>query len=777
VKTTSPGARRGWRAARFGSTPAKGRWLAAFVLGLALLSFAPAAPAQTGGRIEAIRVEGNQRVEAQTVLSYLTIAVGDLFDEERIDRSLKTLFSTGLFADVTITRDDNTLVVRVIENPIINRLAFEGNRHFDEDTLLTEVQLRPRKAFTRAAVQSDLQRMLQLYRRSGRFAATIEPKVIQLPQNRVDLVFEISEGPVTTISRIRFIGNRKYSDTRLRAEIMTKETRWYRFFTTDDIYDPDRVTNDRALLSNFYRSHGYADFRVVSAVAELTPERDAFFITFTLEEGEQYKFGKIDLRSAIKGVDAEKLRQVVTTKSEGLYDVSAIDKSVQNITFELGKEGFAFVDIDPDTERAEADRIIDLTYVINEAPRVYVERINISGNTRTLDRVIRRKIQLAEGDAFNTAKVRRSRNRIRALGFFEAVEIKESRGSAPDRVVLDVEVDEQPTGEFSFGAGYSTTDAGLVDLSLRERNLLGRGQDLRASVLLSSRRQQGDISFTEPYFLERELSAGVDFYHTRSDQQRRSGYVALSTGGGLRFGYPITDALSHVVRYSLRRDVIEEILPGASSVILAQAGSSVTSLVGHALAYEGRDDVLEPKSGFIARFGQDFAGVGGSERFVRHTASYSHFFGLLDQVVLRATASGGYIFGVDDDVNVINRFYLGGDSFRGFESRGIGPRDQASNDALGGNTFYMGTLEVTFPSGLPKEFGVSGRAFTEAGSLFGVDDDTPTVLDENTPRVSVGVGVTWKSPFGPIGVDISYPIVREDFDRDEIFHFNFGTRL
>lgn len=745
----------------------------------ALTGLAPVvtqANAQVDERISEIKVEGNERIEAATVISYMAIAVGDPYDADRIDRSLKTLFSTGLFADVVIDRVGSALVVKVVENPIINRLAFEGNDKLDDDALQTEVQLRPRQVYTRARVQSDLQRILQLYRRNGRFAATVEPKIIQLEQNRVDLVFEINEGPVTSINRIIFVGNKKFSDARLEEAISTKESRWYRFLASNDIYDPDRLTYDRELLRKFYLAQGYADFRVASAVAELTPKRDSFFITFTLEEGEQYKFGKVDLQSNIKNVDVEKLKEMIITKSGETYNADLVEANIQVLAFELGKQGYAFVDIAPQTVRNATDRVLDLTYVVGEGERMYVERVNITGNTRTLDRVIRREMRLEEGDPFNTAKLRRSKTRIRGLDFFEVVEIKESRGSAPDRLVLDVEVAEKGTGEINFGLGYSTTDAALVDLSIRERNLLGRGQDIKAAITYSARRQQGDISFTEPYFLDREIAAGFDLFSTRNDQQRRSGYIGLSTGGSVRAGYAVTEYLGHSVRYTLRRDSIEEVIGSSSTLLLSQVEPSIVSAIGQSFIYDLRNDRIEPSSGYVLRLSQEFAGVGGSERYLRHTGGGNYYYPVFDQVVFNAGVNAGHVFGIGQDIRLTQRFFLGGDNLRGFETRGVGPREPLVGQSLGGNVFYSGTVGLTFPVGIPKEFGVTGRAFTDFGALWDPDIDPSRINDSASPRASVGFGVSWRSPFGPIGFDLAYPLLKEDFDKTEIFRLNFGTR-
>ena len=483
---------------------------------LAAFAFAETAAAQV---ISEIRVEGNQRIEPETVRSYMIIAPGDPFDSERIDRSLKTLFATSLFADVNVRREGSALVVSVVENPIINRLAFEGNLRIGDELLASEVQLRPRVVYTRTKVQSDVARISEIYRRSGRFGATVEPKVIQLPQNRVDLVFEVNEGPLTRVKKISFIGNKKFSDGRLQEAIQTRESIWYRFLTSDDTYDPDRLTFDRELLRRFYLSHGYADFRVVSVVAELVRDRTAFFITFTIEEGERYKFGAVDIETELRDLDTEQLDEFVETEQGDWYDADLVEDTVQELTDQVGSLGFAFVDIEPRVKRNREERTIDLTYIIEEGPRVFVERINITGNFRTLDDVIRREFRLVEGDAFSSAKLRRSQQRIRALGFFENVEVNSSQGSTPDKAVIDVEVSETSTGELSFGGGFSSFEGPIANASIRERNLLGRGQDLRLGFTISGRRQQLDLSFTEPYFLDRDLAAGFDIFpaHVRLD--------------------------------------------------------------------------------------------------------------------------------------------------------------------------------------------------------------------------------------------------------------------
>jgi outer membrane protein insertion porin family len=731
----------------------------------------------SGGTISEIRIEGTQRVEPETVRSYMLVQPGDTFDSDRIDRSLKSLFGTGLFADVSLRREGDALIVHVVENPIINRIAFEGNHKLSDDTLNSEVQLKPRVVYTRTKVQSDVKRILDLYRRNGRFAATVEPKVIQLEQNRVDLVFEIDEGPVTGVRSITFVGNRQFAASRLREVIQTKESRWYRFLSSDDTYDPDRLTYDRELLRKFYLSEGYADFRVVSAVAELAPARDGFFITFTIEEGERYRFGKIDLTNQLKDVNVDTLKALLTVRQGDWYNADQVDKSISALTDALGNRGYAFVDIQPRVKRNTDTRTIDVTFDVKEGPKVFVERIDITGNVRTLDKVVRREFRLIEGDAFNTSKLQRSEQRIKNLGFFKKVDITNNPGSSPDMTVITANVEEQSTGEFSVGAGFSTTDGVLGDISIRERNLLGRGQDLRIGTVIAQREQQVDLSFTEPYFLERNLAAGIDLFEINQDNQLVGQFNQFTLGGTLRMGYQITESLRQTLKYTLRKDTINNVQTTASRFIQDEAGTRNTSAVGQVLLYDKRDNRLDPTAGYFGQFGVDLAGLGGDVRYVRTVVSGGYFYSIAPAWVLSLTAEGGYIHGLDDIVRIEDRFFVGGDNLRGFATGGIGPRDITTNDALGGNVYYVGTISQGFPLGLPQELGITGRVFSDFGSLFSIDEKGSTIADPNSLRVSAGMGVSWASPLGPIKLDIALPVKREPFDKKQLFRIGFGTRF
>ena len=750
--------------------------LATFAAGLIFVQ--PAAAQTAGGVVNAIRVEGNQRIEAETVRSYMVIAVGDAFDAARQDRSLKNLFATGLFKDVKIRREGNTLIVRVIENPIINQIAFEGNKRIKDEILRAEVQLRQREVYTRTKVLADVSRIVDLYRRSGRFGATVEPKFIRLEQNRVDLVFEINEGVLTEIRRIGFIGNRRFSDSRLRDQILTKETVWYRFLTTDDTYDPDRLTFDRELLRRFYLSEGHADFRVVSAVAELTRDRTGFYVTFTVEEGERYRFGAISVDSKLRDLSVEQMLELVQSRTGDWYDADAVEETVQEITDAVGNLGFAFVDVRPRVKRDRVKLTIDLTYEIAEGPRVFVERINITGNVRTLDEVIRREFQLVEGDAFIAAKLRRSQQRIRNLGFFDKVDIDRVQGSSRDKAIVNVEVSEQSTGELTIGAGVSSADGLLADISIRERNLLGRGQNLRLGFAVSARRQELDLSFTEPYFLERDLAAGFDLFRRDRDITDQGTFDEDSIGGTLRAGYPIADRLRQQIRYTVRRDKIENVAASASRFIRDQEGSRLTSSIGQVLTYDTRDSRLNPTEGYFLRLDQDLAGLGGDARYLRNQVTGAYFYSVTDDWVVSVSATVGHIFGfAGEDVQINERFFIGGSTLRGFDTAGIGPRDRNTDDALGGNLYLTETTELSFPLGLPSEFNIRGRVFTDIGTLTELDDTGAEILDEASPRVTIGFGVSYVSPLGPILIDFGFPVVKEDFDKEETIRFSFGTRF
>lgn len=729
-------------------------------------------------KIGAIDIKGYERIEASTILSYFGLREGDSVSSYEIDKAVKALFATGFFADVSVDMSpDGIMTLRVLENPMVNRVVFEGNKYFEDDDLEKEIQLRPRSIYTRPRIQSDVSRLLEIYRRSGRFSAKITPKLIARDQNRVDIVFEITEGDVTRIAGINFIGNEQFSSSTLKDVIKSSEECWYCFITDYDKYDPDRLLVDEELLRKFYTSQGYADFDVKSSVAELSQDKKAFYITFTMEEGPRYNFGKIDFKSSLPGTNTNKFRKLITTDTGELYNAEEVESSIDAMVDELGNQGFAFVDIDPQLTRRPDGKTIDLTYNIQEGPRVYVERIDITGNVRTLDEVVRREFRLSEGDAYSTDKLRRTEQRLRNLGFFEDVKITNEQGTAPDKTKIKVDVKEASTGEVTLGAGFSSTDGALADIGIREKNLLGRGQELRLRGLFATERQQYDLGFTEPYFLGREVAAGFDLFKITQDFRQESSFDRNSDGGRLRMGYAVSEHLKHNIRYSFEQTEITNVRDDASRFVKDQEGTNVTSMIGQSLIYDRRDNSLDPTEGYFMQLDTDVAGLGGDSKFFRPEVKSSVYYSVAPQWTTMVAGTAGYVIPLEDDVKIQDRFFIGGKTFRGFDNAGIGPRDITTNDALGGNVYYVGTIEQSFPLGLPEDLGFKGAVFMDAGSLWDVDDTGPEVVDSSALRASIGFGIAWKSPFGPIRVDLAVPIVKEDYDEDQLFQFNFGTRF
>ena len=757
-----------------------------------------ATPAARGDSVvvQRITIKGNERIEQGTVLSYLPIQPGDQVGPAQIDLALKTLFRTDLFADVKMDIEGTDLVVTVVENPIINQVVFEGNDNLKEDKLRDEVTIRPRGIFTRSKVQQDVQRIIELYRRSGRISATVTPKVVELPQKRIDLVFEINEGPKSGIMRINFLGNKEFSDNDLKDVVVTKESEWYKFLTSNDNYDPDRLEYDREQLRKHYRNRGFYDFRIISAMAELAPDKNGFALTFTLDEGPKYKFGKLTVETDLKKLNGDVLKMLLPIREGQIYQDEKIESATEALTFAAGAAGFAFVDIRPRYVPNKAAKTVDVVFEVKEGPRVYVERIDIVGNVRTLDPVIRRELRLVEGDAFNRVLVDRSKNQIKGLGFFKDVEIEEVPGTAPDRTILRVKVTEQPTGELSFSAGYSSLDKVVFDLGVTERNFRGRGQSLRAQVSIGSLRQQVDFSFTEPRFLGRDLRAGVDLFSYKYNFSRQAGYDTESTGLGLRLGFPLTQNASMSTRYNLRSDnvVVQKALCGITVSILLcnQSGARVTSLVGYSYRWDRRNDPIQPTRGFAIDLQQDLAGIGGDVKYLKTEGDASWYYGFNQYFIFSATGSAGYIGSYGkDDIRINDRFYKGGNSFRGFQTAGLGPRNINYNDALGGKLYAIGSLEMTLPTGLPEQYGIKAAMFSDFGTLGLLDTNSKNscykttvsncvrdnIQDDLSLRASAGVSIFWKSPMGPIRFDFSKVLAKEAYDRPETFRFSTSTRF
>jgi outer membrane protein insertion porin family len=672
----------------------------------------------------------------------------------------------------------------VVENPIVNRVSFEGNSAITDDNLGKEGILSARQIYTRAKVQDDVERQIELYRRSGRFAVRIEPKVIQLPQNRVDLVFEISEGPTTGISAINFLGNRVFSDDELRDVILTRESRWWRIFSASDNYDPDRVAYDGELLRQHYLSKGYADFAVIATNAELTRNGESFFVSFVVEEGQKYNFGVARISTSLDTLDIIELEEQITHQAGEQYDQRALDKTVDALTKVVGESGFAFANIRPRPRTNSEAAKIDIEYVIKEGPRVYVERVNVNGNTRTKDDVIRREIRLVEGDAFNKVLLSRSERGVRGLNFFSDVQVTETPGTEDDKTIIDVDVREMPTGELSFGVGYSSAEDFTTQLSVSERNFLGRGQSLRVNVGLSNQVQRYTIGFTEPYFLGRDVSAGFSVFNTQTDYDYQQGLELNESGIAFSLGFP----LSEDGRLSLFANFVNDELtdPRNAGLVSDRSYDLSKQEFGYFYSIDQRDDFINPSDGWNISFGQDIAGPGGDVSYLRTRASANFYEEIAEGWIFHLRGTMGIIHDYKGGpINYNDRFFRGGRDFRGFERGGVGPRevsasaaDPSQGSALGANRYMIGTAQVSLPLGLPKESGVRANLFVDFGVLGETDAQAPAgrvIEDEMAFRATTGLSFAWRSPFGPVRFDFAEPLAKEDYDQTRFFRFTIGT--
>jgi outer membrane protein insertion porin family len=787
-----------------------------------MLMVSPLMSTSAQAQASSIIVEGNRRVEADTIRSYFRSG-GRGLDAMAIDDALKALYATGLFEDVRISQAGGRLKVTVVENPVINRIQFEGNKRLKDEQLLGEIQSKPRGTLSRPAVQGDVQRIVELYRRAGRYDVRVEPKMIDRPNNRVDLVFEVSEGSKTGVRELRFVGNRAYSDWRLKDVIKTSQSNFLSFLKNTDIYDPDRLEADRELLRRFYLKHGYADVRIVSAVAEFDPSRNGFVVTFQIDEGDLYRFGPIEVQSNIRDVDPAVLRAKLRMSSGGTYNAELVEKSVEDMTIELSKRGYAFSQVRPRGDRDPEGRLISVVFVVDEGPRVYVERIQIRGNTRTRDYVIRREFDLAEGDAYNRVLVDRAERRLKNLNFFKTVKISNEPGSAQDRIVLVVDVEEQPTGDFSVAGGYSTADGFVGEVSVTERNLLGLGQMVRGAVSYGQKTRGLELSFVEPYFLDYRLALGLDFFAKQVDSSSYYTYRTETIGGAVRLGFPITENLNGSIRYSAFQQKITlddrlanctaATLPavvgfaascyadGEASIAIremAREGAAFVSLVGWGLAYNTLDNAKLPTSGMVLELKQDIAGVGGDVNYLRTTGDARLYYELISDFVAMFRVQGGHVTGWgSNDLRMVDHFQMGPNLVRGFAPGGLGPRDLTPGtnlDPLGGSMYWGTSVEVQFPFfAAPKDFGMKFAVFADAGSVWNYQGQTffpstgerITLVDpvsgvnsnEMHIRSSVGAGVIWQSPFGPIRIDYAFPLTKEPFDRTQNLRFSGGTRF
>jgi outer membrane protein insertion porin family len=841
---------------------------------LQALPTAPSTPAPQPEAtvIRAIAVTGNQRLEPETVLSYIKLRIGQAYDRERLDEALRDLYDTDLFADVAIRDNQGSLTIEVRESPVVNRIVLEGNKRLKSDKITPEIRLAPRQIFSRAKARADVARIIELYRRQGRFAATVEPKIVQLEQNRVDVVYEISEGPKSRIRQINILGNERFGDGELRGEMVTKRSGLLSFLGSGDVYDPDRLAFDQQKLRMFYLTHGYADFRVVSAVAELTPDRRDFIITYVVEEGERYKFGDVKVESAIRDFNGAALTKLLPMKKDDWYNAKLVEDTVTQLNESAGLFGYAFADVQPNFQRDKDSKTMTVTFNVAETPRVYVERIDVSGNTNTHDKVIRREFRLAEGDPFNSIRVKRSRDRIQSLGFFqENLEVEQTQGSAADRVILSTTLEEKATGQLQVSAGFSSLERFLLNLSIEQRNFRGMAQTLRASVNYSSYSKSVELGFTEPYVFDRNIAMGFDLFRRDYSNfnfiegNRNTTYKQTSTGLTLRGGAPLTEYMQLGVRYGLSLDdvTLDESqfftdpdgpgpLPAfcdplrVNRYLCEAVGQRTTSSVGYSLLYDTTDNRLRATRGHRFSINQDFAGLGGDVKYLRTRANAAKFWNLGRGFIFQLSLEGGYIHSFEkaptadqDPVRITDRFFLGEPQIRGFDIRGIGPRIQRipydsdgnlvtdrkqffSDDSLGGRAYYIGRAEVEIPlSANFREMGLRPSVFVDAGALFGLRNpgtnpiapgspltkdrcfnaagtSTPrpdnqscpanTTLvpgiqpfDErflgNTarPRLSVGFGVNWNSPFGPFRIDIAKALLKSEGDDTKLITFNVGT--
>jgi outer membrane protein insertion porin family len=777
------------------------------VLVLLMLAIAPVLSPSNFARpafaaaISGVVINGNQRVENETILSYMQLGVGDQFDSEAIDESIKVLFQTGLFRDVSIDRSGSQLVITVSENPLISVVNFEGNEEIDDDTLAKEVEVRERMIFTKARIASDNRRILALYQKQGFYNVTVAPKLIRLPENRINLVFEINEGGKTYVRQINFEGNSSFSDGDLRDVIATKTRNKLLFFMRNTTYDEDRLQYDKELLRRYYLKNGFADVQIVDADAQYSgSEEGGFIVNFTVEEGPRYTVADVAVNIGDANLEPEALKRVVKTGVGNSYDASKVDKSVEKLTLEASNQGFVFAKVEPKVDRNPENSTLSITYDITEGPRTYVERIEIVGNDRTLDRVIRRELQLFEGDAYNRTLVERARRRLTALDYFSSVDFKEEQGSAPDKIVLVISVVEKSTGQLSFSLGYSSVETVVGSVGLSERNLFGRGLQAKINTSLSFKKQSVDFSITEPYFMGKPVSLGLDIFANASDNQAVSSYESKQVGGAIRTGFRLDEYSSLSLKYLIAgRDVSGIDIPTSSPLVIEQEGESWKSAVSAVYTYDNLDNPNKPTTGLRAQLETELAGLGGDAQFGAVEAHAWYFIPFMDEkVVLKLEGNAGHIHSFGNDVPLQDLYFKGADSFRGFARSGIGPMQVGNDgelDSIGGQTYAIGTIEVNFPVGIPEEWGIEGAVFSDFGTVFGTDavkvangsgtctyvdktvTDNCTVFDSMNLRASVGAGIIWSSPFGPLRFSASYPILSQKSDDTEIFQFSIGTRF
>ena len=716
-------------------------------------------------------VQGNKRLESSLIINESQIqTLGN--DEKSLSRAVKNLYKTGFFDDVQIFKDKNLVYINVKENPVIDLISIEGNKEISDDLILEELTIKSRNVYSIDVIKSDADIIETLYKRQGFFSTYVEPKVIKIDDSRVNLVFEVYEGNEAKIKKVNFINNKVFSDSTLKDVISSTEYRWYEFWGSNDKFDKDRINYDKDLLKKYYYDNGYIDFRIISVNSSLVDNRKDFVVNFSLYEGNRYKVSNVSVKSNLRNLQKLDVSDLIEISEGDWYSSIDIDNSIKNISEKASQYGYAFVDVYPIIKKRTG--FIDLTFEIEEGKKIFIDRINIIGNLKTVDKVIRRELELVDGDPFNSVKLRQSERNINNTALFDSVEIKLDESTDANKATVEVEVKEKATGQFSVGGGFSSLDGAIGNVAIKESNLFGEAKELSLALGISTRRQEIDLSYTNPYFLDKDVAAGIDVFNVRRNNKRYSGYKHNILGFRLRSGYEIVDDLRHFSSYTLKRDKIHDISNTTSRYIQDQEGKRVTSIIGQAIQYSTLNDRINPTEGLRVRLDLDYYGLIGDSEHFQTELKVANFLRLGDGVVLGNFVEGGYISPIKD-VKINDRFFINGDRLRGFKNLGIGPRDSATTDALGGEIYYLSRNEVTFPLGLPDDLGVAGLLFADIGTLYGLSESGADILDENKPRASAGVGISWLSPFGPVKFYLSKAILKEKYDKKEIFRFSFGT--
>ncbi len=719
-----------------------------------------------------IVVQGNRRLESNLIVNDSKIKnLG--FEEKNLSKAVKNLYKTGYFENVQIFKDKNIIFINVKENPVIDLISIEGNQEINDDIILEELSVKSRNVFSIDAIRTDAKLIETLYRRQGYFSTFVEPKIIKVDSSRINLVFEVNEGKEAKIKKVNFINNKVFSDSTLKDVITSSEYRWYEFWGGNDKFDKDRIGYDKDLLKKYYYENGYIDFRIVSVNSSLVDNRKDFVVNFSIFEGNRYKVSNVNIKSSLRNLQKLDVTDLLEVSAGDWYSSLDIDKTIKNITEKTSQFGYAFVDVFPMIKKKGKDEI-NITFVIEEGKKVYIDRIKVSGNVKTIDSVIRRELELVEGDPFNSMKLRQSERNIRSTGLFENVEINLDEQVGSNKANIDVSIAERATGQFTVGAGFSSLDGALGNIGIKESNLFGEAKELALSLGISTRKSEIDLSYTDPYFLNKDIAAGVDIFNVRRNNKIYSGYKHNILGFKLRSGYEIIDNLRHFSSYTLKRDKIHDIDNTTSKYILEQEGKRVNSIIGQAIQYSTLNDRLNPTDGMRIRFDVDFYGLIGDSEHVFTELKIANFYRIADGFILSNFIEGGFIAPIKE-VKINDRFFINGDQLRGFKNLGVGPRDSATSDSLGGEIYYVSRNEISFPLGLPDDLGVGGMIFADLGSLYNTGSSGSNIHDESSLRATAGVGLSWLSPFGPVRFYLTKAILQENYDKKEIFRFSFGT--